>query len=447
MRKYGILLLTLALRSQLDATSCSYPPPCDLLRANSVLFVGTVIDPGTASSADALREVRFAVDENFAGLAPETKDVVVEVAGSWLKKGYDYLIDARRGSEGLSLGICGASGEVTSSFVKEDLNYLRERAKGKAGTSIRIWVSASGSPLADAEVTAFNGKETRSGITKKDGSVVFADVAPGHYRIASTSRHYTYDPERSSDKDVEVLSGTCPGAHIAMVGDGGLKGRVQDANGLPVPSLALQIFQIPDDPSKSLSMNKPWYQAETDGHGHFEVRAISPGRYYLGTNLEKFFRTSTVPRTYYPGRTDPSGAVPIEIHLGELTDNVVLTLPDFGPRRKIRICVVDQDGHPTPAAFIHDSFTVYGAEYAAITRQSEEAKDRLSSQLQTGPDGCSEISGLAKAAYAVSASTPGPNPGLLGTRRSETVVVPFGKTAFEAVLKLGPPFVYPKMRQ
>ena len=70
------------------ATSCSVPPPCARVRVGSVLFVGTVIDAGVvAGTEDSTRDVRFQVDEVFAGLSPSVKEVVVSTKGSWLGKG------------------------------------------------------------------------------------------------------------------------------------------------------------------------------------------------------------------------------------------------------------------------------------------------------------------------------------------------------------------------
>ena len=44
------------------------------------------------------------------------------------------------------------------------------------------------------------------------------------------------------------------------------------------------------------------------------------------------------------------GAIPIEVKLGADSENLLFTLPDFGPLRVIQMCVVDENAEPNGRA-------------------------------------------------------------------------------------------------
>ena len=113
-------------QQDLLATTCGVPPPCDRISVGSVLFVGIVVDAGV--TAGTTRDVRFQVDEIFAGLSPSVKEVVVTTGGSWLEKGHSYLIDAARGDDNrIYPKICGTSAEVKDESITE---FAAARTRG-----------------------------------------------------------------------------------------------------------------------------------------------------------------------------------------------------------------------------------------------------------------------------------------------------------------------------
>jgi hypothetical protein len=90
---------------------------------DSILFAGLVTDAGIPKGLkeDSEQDVRLQIEEVFAGLPQNVKEVVVTTEGSWLKKGYNYLIDATKGDDNhFYLRICGASDEVTSSRLRKN---------------------------------------------------------------------------------------------------------------------------------------------------------------------------------------------------------------------------------------------------------------------------------------------------------------------------------------
>jgi len=73
-----VILVTFAcVQRDAIATSCSVPPVCDRVPPDSVLFVGSVIDPGVepGSRSGSNRNAVISVKEIFRGLPEDTKEV------------------------------------------------------------------------------------------------------------------------------------------------------------------------------------------------------------------------------------------------------------------------------------------------------------------------------------------------------------------------------------
>ncbi len=241
---------------QLPATTCIIVPPCERVRVASVLFVGTVVDPGVSSGdkADVRRDVRFQVDEIFEGLPPATKEVVVSASGSWLVKGHRYLMDEVRGEDGhLYPTICGASGDVTEGPTAETLGFLRERAAGKASTSLSVRVTDQRRPMIDANVTISGSAGRLTTRTGADGIAMFSGIKPSNYAVSATREHYQPDDEGFSTSEVNVVAGTCPRAFIALRADSTVHGRIVDSKGEAVKELEIELVTAPDDPSEEIS--------------------------------------------------------------------------------------------------------------------------------------------------------------------------------------------------
>jgi hypothetical protein len=165
--------------------------------------------------------------------------------------------------------------------------------------------------------------------------------------------------------------------------------------------LDLDLVTVPDDVSQELSLDKPFSWTKTDADGNFLFESVSPGRYFLGSNIIGI-NSSSVPPTFYPGRRDRAAAVPIQIDLGQAVNDLLFTLPDFGVRREIRLCVVDEAGKAVAGAGI-------GSE-PRLKEIREGATDQT---------GCLTAAGYSTLAYSVSASFR-PPPAIFAIRNSPT---------------------------
>lgn len=399
-----------------------------------MLFVGIVIDPGVVAGTndEMVHDARLRVDEVLAGAIPDHSEVIVAIEGSWLKRGHSYLIDAvGTDNGGFELRICGASGEVTSEPIAGILEYLRQRRQGKTDTSLTINVTSGFKPVRDVEITisSANGRLIRR--TGLDGIATFGALKPAKYRVDAILAHYHLDPENRSDGEVEVLQGACANSRIAMRAEAEVSGLVRDAKGTRVPFLSLQL--VSENQAGRRFNSEPWLEAETNADGQFRFQEVSPGRYYLGTNIVDYTRTSSMPRTYYAGQRSLQGATPIDVKLGEATENLIFVLPDFGPLRVIQLCVVDEGGAAVTAAGIHDSYEKTGGEFATLGKM-----------LKTDKTGCVTARGYAQAAYAVIASLAAPGGDFRQTRISDSLIITPGERPIRQVLTLKKPLGVPK---
>jgi hypothetical protein len=417
------------LRLDLWATSCIVPPPCGRIHESSVLFVGTALDagiPDVPGERDT-RAIRFQVDEIFAGIATDTKEVVVATEGTWLIKGHTYLIDAARGNDNRYYPVmCGTSGESSGRDVADVLEYLRLRATGRAKTSLSVSVRGNNREVAGASVVVSGSDGDLKGVAGADGIARFEGIKPGKYHVSAASAHYRVDADSGFSRDVNVIVGSCPFSSVMMESEASVSGLIRDLKGAPVPSLDLELITAPDAAtSEFMLLSKPFFTTTTGPDGKFLFDSVSPGRYLLGSNIIGL-HSSGVPPTYYPGQPERNGAVPIDVELGEAVQDIAFTLPDFGGSREIQVCVVDEDGKAVAGAGIRAPF---GREFDAVPRLGEK--------LITDETGCVKARGYTKVQYAVGAYYRPPGADFRQSRSSEALMIPPGEEGVVKVLVLG----------
>lgn len=422
-------------QGDLRATSCSVPPPCGRVHEGSILFVGTVLDAGVPDGPgeNATRAVRFQLDEIFIGVPAKTKEVVVETAGSWLIRGHSYLIDAARGKDNRYYPVmCGGSAEVGKGYIDDVLDFLKQRAQGKTKTSFTVSVIDNHKPVPGVEVAVSGPEGALKGLTGPDGLARFDDIKPAKYRVAVAKAHYHVDKSGPVEEEVSVVVGSCAGSWVAVESEASVSGFVRDAKGAPVASLELELITVPENPADRISLNKPFFTTKTGGGGEFRFEAVSPGHYLLGSNVIDL-STSPVPPTFYPGRPERNGAVPIDVEVGSEVAGLAFVLPDFGSLRDIQVCVVDESGNPVPGAGVGTPFGKSGAGQA-----------RLGEKLITDNSGCVKARGYTRVAYPIRASFLPPGTDWRQSRNSESIMIPPGEDPVVRVLTLGKPLFAPK---
>ncbi len=368
------------------------------------------------------RTARVKVEEIFEGLPKGTAEVNVTSTG-WLARGKTYLFDVGRDEDGsIEPVMCGSTGELDADYVADFLKFLRLRKAGKAATSINVYVKDRYRPVADVKVRIVAGSTEHVGTTDAKGNALFPTVAPGRYHVDVNREFYDLDPESTESQTVDVINGTCPGTMIGLTAQGIVSGFAKDARNLPMAHLPLDLSTAGERPSAT-----GWFSAETDEGGAFRFTQVSPGRYYVGTNL--YVRSAPIPRVYYPGSRSPDGAVPIEVRPGGKVENLILTMPDFGAPRPIKLIVVDEAGRPVADAIITND--------AARDTDLGELRGQKSND-----QGIVLAQGFEGVHYKVAALLRGID--LWHSRVSAELDIPPGKGPFEGVLVLRPSSTAPR---
>jgi hypothetical protein len=279
-------------------------------------------------------------------------------------------------------------------------------------------------PVPDVAVTIRSPQGSFTARTNAGGESKFTGIKPSTCSLSAALAHYEPDPDSVFDKTADVVAGTCSLATISIKSDASVSGEVVDSKGFPAASLDLQLVSEPDHPSEKVSLNKSFSLATTDGEGRFQFESVSPGRYLLGSNIIGL-HDAAIPPTYYPGQRTRSGAYPIEVKPGESVSNLRFLLPDFGVRREITVCVLDENGKPVPSASVGSSFNVEGDDFAG-----------LGVKLSTDETGCVSVSGYSGVRYAIQSFFHPEGAAILQIRASETYIIDPGNEPVHAVLIL-----------
>jgi protocatechuate 3,4-dioxygenase beta subunit len=200
--------------------------------------------------------------------------------------------------------------------------------------------------------------------TDETGRFRLENVEPGAYRLVVERTGYVRREygQRSANRPVTVLE-LRPGQQIRdllfrLERAAVITGRVYDREGEPMAGVQVQASRMAYVNGQPQLV--PAGSSQTDDRGQYRVYGLSPGRYFLSAtpSAGRFgvFATSGetenyVP-TYYPGTTDPSRAIPLEVKAGDELPGVDLTVE---PVEGVRLSGVVMDAttsDPVPGALV-----------------------------------------------------------------------------------------------
>src|SRR5262245_23815112 len=198
--------------------------------------------------------------------------------------------------------------------------------------------------------------------TDSQGHFVFRDLDPGSYSLTAQRNGFARQAygERGPGRPgapLNVVAGQAlKDVFFRLVPAGTVSGRVTDVTGEPIAGFSITIGRFTYDPAGKRTF-QPVNSARTDDRGEYRMYWITPGRYYVHaspasafmgvpfTNSNEVIEPGHV-LTWYPGTTDDSTAVPIELQPGQESRTVDFTLAQQ-PLFRIRGRVFDgQTGQP-----------------------------------------------------------------------------------------------------
>jgi hypothetical protein len=382
--------LTMLLAAQEARAECVYDraPPCRAYWNAQAVFVGTVREVAYSATYQRgegnnrwnyrRRITRFSVETAYKGV----KGKVVETVTEQILPMPITFPDGRSGMRAFSHSDCDytfAEGETYFVYANlseandgtlvvpmnrtrklqeaaADTEYVNElpRAAPAAGIFGRIVRSdrnlRNGTheilPVAGIKVKVHGAEGTFEAVTDAGGNYRLKDLPPGSYQVTPD-----YPAHLSSDNGsqlAQVVARGCAQLDFYTHTDARIKGRVLDAEGRFVPEIKVDLIAADGPETSSQGMS-----AHTDKEGHYELKAIAPGRYLLGLNLSSApNERAPYPRTYYPGVGSAAEATPITVGEEEGLPSYDLQLLPRYTDRPVEVFVTWPDGRPVGDAVL-----------------------------------------------------------------------------------------------
>lgn len=248
-----------------------------------------------------------------------------------------------------------------------------------------------------------------STVTDAEGRFAMVDIVPGKYRLSADRTGFVRSEFGARGANRGGTTVTLAPGQVAKQMDFRLQphsvitGRVFDDEGEPMSNVQVQTMLFRYMQGKRRLM--PWGGGSTNDLGEFRIFGLPAGRYYLSaTHQNSMMGMGTVDRsasaqpedgyaaTWYPGSTDSSGAVQVQVSAGQ-----PLTGMDIRMRRtktfrvRGRIANMNPGTRPFIMLMTRDTGGFFGPD-----RNSTTAR---------GKDGSFEMRGVAPGAYTLLVQT------------------------------------------
>jgi hypothetical protein len=185
--------------------------------------------------------------------------------------------------------------------------------------------------------------------TDNQGHFIIKDLDAGRYMLAAqrngfARQIYGEKAVGRPGKPFNLASGQATKDIVFhLTPAGAVTGRVSDVSGEPLPSITVQLMRATyqaDGQRKLVEVGS----AQTNDRGEYRIFYVTPGRYFISAKAGRIMALLNgavlqpsanqinepgYPPTYYPGTSDPSTAMSIEVQAG--TD---LTAIDFALRKQ-----------------------------------------------------------------------------------------------------------------
>jgi len=209
----------------------------------------------------------------------------------------------------------------------------QDKETKQASATISGQVILNGAPLGNVTVLLLperpTSREEAKGFEAKsddDGNYRITGVAAGHYYIRVGAPGFVLIGDAVSSlrgKPLTIAAGEkLENVNIELRREGVITGRVTDSSGNPIAREWIDLIKLgADGKPQAFTFNHPG--KITDERGVYHITSLPEGRYLIsvGVSTEENAnrpqnRTSSYPRTFYPGVIDQSQAKAVEVKEG-----------------------------------------------------------------------------------------------------------------------------------
>ncbi len=309
--------------------------PCESYNWSSAVFVGTTRAAVTRNvqlpDQPLMQMTLTPIDVSHAYLGVTTAVVYITTGGDWhAPPDRKYLVYG--GSYGVPDIFLVDPGLGLKEWEKaaNDISFLESLTPVTGGTITGTVEQKeivygqrpkSHGPLAGVTVRLSSETRTIEATTDDAGRFVVTGLADGVYELRPQFSEGLVVLDPTSRIQTRVRQGGCANVAIEAVFNGRVRGVLRGPDGRPLQSTTVDLMPMDGAPD-SLGHIAGTTSVSTNDDGEFEFAGRAPGRYYLGVSLYNAPNPygPSYPRTYYPGTTDRSAAVPVIIERGRASE-------------------------------------------------------------------------------------------------------------------------------
>ena len=268
-------------------------------------------------------------------------------------------------------GVVGSSSNQAQPANSQPGNTQPTQPKDRCSIEGQVMNSLTGEPVRKAQIT-LNGMgspnnrganpSTYAAVADAGGRFAIQDIEPGTYFMGA-ERNGFIDAQSGRGGQARPVMTLNRGQHTSdivfrLVPHGVIAGRVLDEDGEPVQNVQVNVLRRQFFRGKRQLV--PTGGSATDDLGEYRIFGLAPGKYYLSANYRRWNVMMAQDRTpgnapeegyaptYFPGTTDPAGAVAIEVSAGAILGGTDLTLRKIRTVRiRGRVAKATGDGLPS----------------------------------------------------------------------------------------------------
>jgi hypothetical protein len=209
-------------------------------------------------------------------------------------------------------------------------------------------------PIANVTVRIFNNTYAVDAITDTQGRFIASGLPAGAYELTPQLPEGLVVLDSTARISALLRDRGCASVKIEAVFNGLVRGVLRAPDGRPLPTTLVDLMPMDVQPEPHTGQIMGTGSVITNDKGEFEFTGRPPGRYYLGVSLYNAPNPQgpSYPRTYYPGTTDRTAAVPVIIQQGRASQTFDFSVPMILPKGELVYIVETAYGGALKFCFI-----------------------------------------------------------------------------------------------